>query len=63
MVVRDLDVVEIDGAELLQLRDQKVRVALPASAARVGRTAPETWRRRPGRSGPTAFLESTLFRR
>ena len=39
VVVGDVDVVEIDGAELLHLRDQEIGVALPARAAGVGGTA------------------------
>ena len=39
VVVGDVDVVEIDRAELGQLRNQEVGVALPADAAGVGRAA------------------------
>ena len=39
VVVGDLDVVEVDGAELRHLRDEEVGEALPARAAGVGGTA------------------------
>ena len=39
MIVGDLDVVQVDGAELRHFRDQEIRVSLPARAARVGGTA------------------------
>ena len=39
VVVGDVDVVEVDAAELRDLRDQEVGEALPARAAGVGGTA------------------------
>ena len=39
MIVGYFNVVEIDGAEFVSLRDQKIRVALPARAACIGWTA------------------------
>src|SRR5436190_11024555 len=38
VVVRNVDVVEIDSAELRHLRDQRISKTLPAGAARIGRT-------------------------
>src|SRR5262249_2440746 len=39
VIVRNLDGLEIDRAELLHLRDQEIREALPAPAASIGWTA------------------------